>query len=163
MLALLALNTVVCSLQALRRKREPLALAPQVMHLGFLLVLLAHLVGGYASERGMAVLREGMSLAFPAGTLKVKGLRFERSPEGFVTGWQLRVGFSGAEGAREAVLQPNRPAFYGGWGVYVRDLRPPLVLLQLSRDPSSAWALAGGVLFSLAAVALVALKLRQEG
>jgi len=45
----------------------------------------------------------------------------------------------------------------------VRDLRPPLVLLQLSRDPSSAWALAGGVLFSLAAVALVALKLRQEG
>src|SRR5512136_3141682 len=54
LLAALSLNTVLCSIESLRskyrRERFLFLVAPQVMHLGFLLIVLAHLfsaVGGF--------------------------------------------------------------------------------------------------------------------
>ena len=48
LLALLALNTVLCSFESLRTKWQRgsflLKIAPQLMHLGFLCIMIAHIV-----------------------------------------------------------------------------------------------------------------------
>ena len=53
LLALLAVNTVLCSMESLGKKWERgsslVRIAPQVMHLGFLLIVVAHLVSARGS------------------------------------------------------------------------------------------------------------------
>jgi len=51
-----------------------------------------------------------------------------------------------------------------GFNINVKDLQayPEAVLLQVSREPGAAWALAGGILFMVGILALIALKMKME-
>ncbi len=60
---LLTVNTLVCSLQAVRGRwsREDflLRISPQIVHIGFLFILLAHLLGAGSGYKVSGMLPEG--------------------------------------------------------------------------------------------------------
>ena len=71
LLALLALNTVLCSVESLRAKwlrgSFLVRIAAQMMHLGFLFIVLAHLFTAYGGLKNGGPLPEGGSFTFPDG------------------------------------------------------------------------------------------------
>jgi cytochrome c biogenesis protein ResB len=169
LLSLLTANTLLCSAESLIKKRQGrqwlLVISPQVIHIGFLFILLAHLMSSAASERWSAVAGEGTSLVLPNRTvLRVDNVDLRLGPGGFPTGWRADVVYldAGGEKLREDFMAPNRPSFFRGLGVYIKDVKPGAVLLEVSREPGARWALVGSVLFIVGAAALSALKIRRE-
>ncbi|MDA8170185.1 MAG: hypothetical protein M0Z59_10900 [Nitrospiraceae bacterium] len=169
-LALLALSTVLCSVDSIIKKRGGLLLSisPQVIHLGFLFILLAHLLSSVGGAKAMGYVQAGPEVETPLGfNFRIGDIEVQKtSPDGYITGWHAVIQFiSGGKVLKEGLLAPNKPAFFRGYGFYLRDLRPgpePAALIEASREPGAPWALAGGVLFILGTVALVALRIRQE-
>jgi hypothetical protein len=167
-LILLTLNTLVCSLDSLMRKREGrrflLIISPQIIHAGFLLLLLAHLVSAAGAAKQNVLAREGSRFRLPGGTtMVVRDVDVAVSSEGFPLDWRATVAYYKAGRAlKEDVVGPNRPSFHEGIGVYIQDVRPGAVLLLLSREPGAPWALAGAVLFTLGTLLLLALKILRE-
>lgn len=169
-LVLLTVNTLVCSIQALRERlgRADLLLriSPQIIHLGFLLILLAHLLGAGWGYRLSGALPEGASGAIPGGrVLHLRSLNIEADERGMPTGWAagVRILEEGVVMA-EGTLGPNRPLFYDGVGVYLKSFGAepvPYALLMVNRDPGAVWALAGSLLFLFGSAALLALKWRN--
>ncbi|HWI41398.1 MAG TPA: cytochrome C biogenesis protein ResB [Verrucomicrobiae bacterium] len=160
-LALLALNTLLCSIESLRMKlgRGNLlaALAPQMMHLGFLLIILAHLFSASGGMKRVLEVREGSALALPGGD----AVRFERitavaGMRGMLTSLGAELRF--ADGSA-ASIAPNRPAFRGGFGIYIKDAVAfpfPAALVEVHREPGARWALAGALLFLAGNLVLLA-------
>ena len=167
LLGLLAVNTVLCSVESLRQKAgRPgllLRLAPQVMHAGFLLIVLAHLVssvGGY-KESGQA--GEGTVISLPGGQVTVERLDAEGGAGGYVTDFSATVV---AGDGRRAVIRPNEPFFIGGLGLYLKhvELYPVKIgILEIHREPGAGLALAGALLFTLGNVVVVARRRKGKG
>jgi hypothetical protein len=169
-LVLLTVNTVVCSIQAVRGKwtRQDflLRIAPQVVHAGFLLILLAHLLGAGWGYRLAGMVPVGVSAGLPDGKrVLVADLRPQVDGQGYLTGWSAEVVLSEG-GARIAsgTLGPNRPLFHGGTGVYLKSFEfqdRPMAYLMVNRDPGALWALAGSVLFFAGTSVIIVLKWRK--
>src|SRR5689334_181566 len=90
LLALLALNTVLCSVESLRRKYRQtgflVLMAPQVMHAGFLLIVLAHLFGAAGGFKQVMQLDDGAEISFPDGRrMQIANLRRTVGPMGMPT------------------------------------------------------------------------------
>lgn len=166
-LVLLALNTIFCSIDSLIKKRNLLALAPQIIHLGFLFILLAHFMSSIGAYKLSGPLNERIAVKLPNGTVfRISDMDARTDPDGYVTDWQAKIHFiSGGQIVKTDTLAPNRPAFYKGWGFYLKDMRfdpVPIAAIEASREPGAVWALVGGILFTLGTVALLILKIRQE-
>jgi hypothetical protein len=170
-LALLALNTLACSIESVMRKRRGrqwlMVVSPQVIHLGFMFMLLAHLLSSAWAAKGVVGASEGMVIALPGEVeLKVGAIDMKLSPNGFPLDWRADVEFySGGKKAKEDFLAPNRPSFYGGFGVYLKNVRlfpVRAALIEVNREPGAVWALVGGVLFTVGTVLLVGLKVMRE-
>lgn len=169
LLSLLTANTLLCSVESLIKKRKGrqwlFIISPQVIHIGFLFILFAHLMSSSGGQRWNAVAGEGMRLSLPNQTvLQVKRIDLSISRSGFPVDWRADIAYYGRKGRKlmDDFLAPNRPSFHRGLGVYIKEARPGAVLLEVSREPGAPWALAGGVLFTLGTVALSALKVRRE-
>lgn len=86
--ALYALNTTLATLDNVRRRwragqRSPAAYAAAVVHLGFLLALVAHGVGGFWSEeRGAVVLHSGWQPVPGFGEVRLASLEVDELPGG---------------------------------------------------------------------------------
>lgn len=171
LLGLLTLNTLACSIESVLRKRAVtswlLLIAPQVIHAGFLFILLAHLMSSIGGFKGMAVAAEGTVLDLPGDTaVEVRAIRLAIDQGGYLTDWTVDIAYivSGRV-VHEDSLRPNEPSFRGGYGIYVKDLRAyptRAVLLEVAREPGAVWALAGGILFTAGTVLLLGLKMRRE-
>jgi cytochrome c biogenesis protein ResB len=170
-LSLLTTNTIVCSIESVVRKRRSrqwlLVIAPQVIHIGFLFILLAHLLSSYDSFRGTAYVYRGTSLQLPNG-LEVffEDIKTKSGPSGYITDWSADIRYYG-EGRLigRDVIRPNDPSFRNGLGMYVKTVKLapfPVALVEVSREPGAPWALAGGIFFLIGAVALTVLKIRIE-
>jgi hypothetical protein len=151
--ALLALNTVFCSFDALLRKRQGrswlLVTSPQIIHLGFLFLMLAHLVDASQGFRGMVVAREGVQISLSGGErLVLKEIRSTLSPQGFPLDFRADALFTDREGRKikEKVIAPNKPAFHRGAGFYLKQVRGRAALVEVTREPGAPIALLGGVL-----------------
>jgi hypothetical protein len=62
------------------------------------------------------------------------------------------------------MLGPNKPLFYNGVGIYIKNLnfeRGPAAFMLVTRDPGTIWALAGGLLFIMGSVLLLVLKWKK--
>jgi cytochrome c biogenesis protein ResB len=155
LMALLCLNALLCSIEALRMKGR--SLAPQLMHAGFLLVALAHLLSAYGGSKELLQLGEGGSIGFADGQLvRVERIAAEAGPMGSMSAYsaQLRVGGGEPRGVR-----PNVPLFYKGYGIYLKGvlLTPaPVALLEVHREPGAFAALSGALLFTLGNLMLLA-------
>jgi hypothetical protein len=171
LLCLLAANTLFCSVDSLIKKRRVtqwlLLISPQLIHAGFLLMLLAHLLSAMGSFKTFEVAGEGTLLGFSdTEELHVRAITISVDHLGYVTDWAVEVEYlnNGRIVKKDRVL-PNGPSFQGGIGVYVRDLRAfpeKIVLLELSREPGAFWAFIGGILFMIGTITLLILKMRRE-
>jgi hypothetical protein len=169
LLALLALNTVLCSWDSLRLKWQRgsflTRIAPQVMHLGFLLIVVAHLQSAAGSLKQAMPLQEGSTIDFPDGhQIKVVAINATYGKMGMPTAMSARLRYPEAGTTREAIISPNHPIFYQGHGIYLKDvaLEPmPGALIEVHREPGAAVALVGALLFTAANLVLLAKRRGQ--
>ncbi len=169
-LAILVLNTVVCSIDSIIKKHEGrkwlLTIAPQIIHTGFAFIMLAHLLSGIWSSHQFAVMREGQGVMVGQKTaLYLDTINYKRD-SGFITSMSAEILYLSEKGRkRRSVISPNHPYIHNGMGVYLKriSLTPfPQALIEFSYDPGAPWALAGGVIFLAGSVILTALKLRDK-
>jgi hypothetical protein len=171
-IAVIALNTLFCSIESIVRKRKVtqwlLLISPQVIHLGFLLVLLAHLFSAVSASQEVAVAGEGTIVNFKRGDIRMKVDDINVSVDyyGNISDWKVFVSYlRGGDLLSRDLISPNNPSTFMGLNVNVRDLRlSPVkaVLMQINREPGAIWALAGGILFMTGIVTLIALKIKTE-
>lgn len=163
LLALLVVNTVCCSIEALRRRlgKSTLValLAPQLMHLGFLFIVLAHLLSAAGGAQETLQVDEGAVIGFPDGsTVRVAAIEATPGPMGMPSDYRARLVLAGSGRETTATVSPNHPLFHGGFGLYLKqvELFPyPTGLLEIHREPGAGWALAGALLFTLGNGALL--------
>ena len=171
MLVLLTANTFFCSIDSILKKRQSaqwlLIIAPQVIHIGFLLILFAHFISSAGGFKGYSVAREGTMLNLPYHTIQIDRIDISIDDAGYITDWAVDIGYllEGRALLKDRVL-PNRPSFQNGIGIYIRDIQAypvKAILLEVSREPGALWALIGGILFMLGTVMLLMLKIRRTG
>jgi hypothetical protein len=157
LLVLLAVNTVLCSIESLRRTSRLLpAPAPQLMHLGFLLILLAHGLSARGAVKEAGLVREGTVITLPGGEFSVGALTSREGPMGFPVDYGAEI--VDRSGLRE-VARPNHPVFRHGVGIYVKDVRlfpVPQAMLEIHREPGAGVALAGALFFTAGNLLLLA-------
>ena len=163
-LVLLVVNTILCSMESLRAKWQRgsflTRIAPQVMHLGFLLIVLAHLFSATGSHKEALQVREGMAIGFPDGSrVEIAQLDASYGKMGMPTDMSATIRFAEGGTVRSVTVRPNHPLFYQGVGIYLKDVA--LVpyragLLEIHREPGAGAALAGAVLFTVANLVLLA-------
>lgn len=166
LLALLVLNTLLCSYETVlsRWNRGGWAqlLAPQLVHAGFLLIVLAHLLSAAASSVLQVEVQEGVVVNLPNGTpFGVAGISVSLSPNGMPTGFSSELVTDLHNPSARVVISPNHPWFSGGYGVYIKQAEEfPFrrALLELHREPGAGMALAGALLFSAGNVMLLVLR-----
>ena len=170
-LSLLTANTLFCSVESVLKKRSAknllLVMSPQVIHIGFLFVLLAHLLSSYGSSRDTGFVAKGSVVALADGTsVRFEAINAEADPSGYISDWSAEISYL-REGARvrSDVIKPNSPSFQAGFGIYIKTVRfqPfPVALIEVSRDPGALWALIGGIFFLTGMSTLLALKIKRE-
>lgn len=168
-ISVLALNTLFCSVESVIKKRKIerwlIIVAPQVVHIGFLLMLAAHLASSIGGYKSLAVALEGGMLYLPSGILQIDRINISVDPNGYMIDWSVDIDYKSEGVLRREVLMPNRPLFQDGTGVYVRDLRVfprKEILLEVSREPGALWALVGGIFFTSGILLLVSLRMRRD-
>lgn len=170
-ISLLTANTLLCSIESVLKKKSArqwlLVLSPQVAHIGFLFILLAHLLSGYGSFRGTAVVYENQGLRLPNGNdVLIRKINVDMDPTGYIRDWTSDIEYF-KEGVSIGTdrVGPNSPSFQSGLGIYIKHVRLqpyPVAMVEVSREPGAAWALIGGLLFMTGMTALLLLKIRKE-
>jgi hypothetical protein len=166
LLALLAVNTVLCSIESLRSKwqrtRFLALIAPQVMHAGFLFIVLAHLFSAYGSQKGVLQVAEGQVIGFPDGSgVAIANISGEVGPMGILTHYQAEAIDSNGSGRAVGRISPNNPLFHKGFGVYLKDVQlspQRIALIEIHREPGAGLALAGALLFTIGNFVLLATR-----
>jgi cytochrome c biogenesis protein ResB len=153
------------------RKREArqwlLIISPQVMHVGFLFILLAHLLSAYGSVRGVTFAYQGTVLQLPDNLdVRFNAVNANMDASGYITDWSADIEYfrDSRPLATDRIL-PNSPSFREGIGIYIKTVKAlpfPVAMIEVSREPGATWALAGGVLFMPGMVTLLALKINRE-
>lgn len=166
-LVLLTINTLACSLQAIKGRwsREDflLRISPQIIHAGFLFILLAHLLGAGWGYKLSGMMPEGGYAPLPDNmALRLQVIHVTTDERGYMRDWAAEaLIYENNEQVKTGILGPNKPLFYKGVGIYLKSLdfeRGPAALLVVARDPGAVWAFVGGVLFMLGSLTLLALK-----
>jgi hypothetical protein len=171
---LLAVNAFCCTalrlVQLFRGRLTLRRLMPHVMHLGFLGVVLAHLVSATGGDRvpGVAV-PEGMFA--PVGdtglVLRLDRLHVEMAPQGYPKDFAAHVTlFRDVAPVTQGAVRANAPLFHDGYGIHLKDFGPtpwgaPYAVFDANRDPGAPWVLAAALLFT-AANAVYLIPSRRE-
>jgi hypothetical protein len=170
LIALLVLNTILCSSETLwsrwgRAGLMPL-LAPQLIHAGFLLIVLAHLISACGGGMQQLEVAEGMVAQLPDGTqFGIAGISVSMSPMGMPTGYSSELVTNLNNPSERRIISPNNPWFSGGYGVYIKQAEAfpyPRALLEIHREPGAGMALAGGLVFTVGNVLLLWLRSRSK-
>ena len=170
LLALLVLNTILCSSETLwsrwGRAGWMSLFAPQLIHAGFLLIVLAHLLSAYGGSMQQVVVAEGMVAQLPDGRqFGVAGIGVTMSPMGMPTGYSSELVTDLRNPAERVTISPNHPWFSGGYGVYIKQAEGypyKRALLEIHREPGAGMALAGALIFTVGNILLVWLRSRAK-
>jgi len=170
-LALLTINTIVCSLQALKgqwtRSDFFLRLSPQLIHSGFLFILIAHLLSAFWGYRLSGVMPEGAYAPLPEDmALRLEHIYARTDALGVMQDWTAEASlYENNQVVKSSMLGPNSPLLYDGVGIYLKSLSfdgGPAAFLLIVRDPGAKWAFIGSILFMLGLLSLLVLKWRKE-
>ena len=171
-LTLLTVNTLFCSVESIIKKRKVtrwlLLISPQIIHIGFLFMLFAHLMSATGSYQKFAVAQEGSMFRIADNTvLKIKDINIQSDYNGYITDWKVDIEYLN-EGSifQTDTIVPNSPSVRMGFNINVKDLKAypyEAILLQVSREPGAVWALVGSILFMVGIVTLISLKIRRKG
>ena len=167
LLALLVLNTIVCSSETLwsrwGKSGFMALLAPQLIHIGFLLVVLAHLQSSYGSYMQQVEVVEGTIVPLPNGhQFGIAQLATTMSPMGIPSGSSCELVPDLRNPAEMVSISPNHPWFSDGYGVYIKQAEGNWALLEIHREPGAAIALTGAVVFTMGNVLLIILRSRSK-
>ncbi|MBC8414466.1 hypothetical protein H8E50_12480 [bacterium] len=170
--ALLAINTLFCSIESLIKKRKVshwlLLIAPQIVHLGFLFILLAHLLSSLGSMQMQAYAAEGTVISIEEHSidLKIESIKFRYDFYANLVGWSVKLKYiSAGKVIFEDTIEPNNPSVFMGFNVNISPVKTheqKVILLQVNREPGALWALVGGIMFSIGIAVLLILKIRGE-
>ena len=159
LLALLVVNTICCSADTLyhRISRSTVLawLPPQLIHAGFLLIVLAHLQSSLWSYKSSVEVSEGSGFRLPDGAevhVTQIGAIFTTAGGNMPLGYTARIVSHETAGQGGVNISPNHPWFSNGYGVYIKHAepgQPPVALLEVHREPGAAMALAGATLFTI--------------
>ncbi|MBT1073736.1 cytochrome c biogenesis protein ResB [Geobacter grbiciae] len=166
LLVLMAVNTLLCSVEAIRKRYGKSGfvalLAPQLMHAGFLLIVLAHLLSAKGGEKQAMQLFEGSNLRFPGGSfVMVDAIEVETDPRGMPLDYRARMRVVEQGRSTPVTVRPNDPLFHDGVGIYLKQAAPfpyPTAYVEIHREPGAGWALAGALLFTAGNVMLLAVR-----
>jgi cytochrome c biogenesis protein ResB len=170
-ISLLTVNTLLCSIDSVVKKKSArqwmLVISPQVIHIGFLFILLAHFLSGYSSFRGTAVVYENAGLRLPNGNdVLFRKIEVDTDTMGYIQDWSADIEyFRAGRSLRSDRIRPNSPSFQDGLGIYIKtvQLQPyPAAMIEVSKEPGAVWALIGGILFMLGMITLLLLKIKKE-
>lgn len=164
LLALLALNTLLCSIESLRAKWQKgsflVRIAPQLMHLGFLFIVLAHLQSAYGGFKQAMQVEGGSTITFPDGSdVEFTDFAASYSRMGMPTAYSATLNCRSGGKTVSAVISPNHPFFHLGHGIYIKDIAPPpmkAALVEVHKEPGAGMALTGGAIFTIANLILLA-------
>jgi len=170
LLALLVLNAILCSSETLwsrwGRAGWMALFAPQLIHAGFLLIVLAHLLSAYGGSVQQVVVAEGMVAQLPDGSqFGVAGIGVTMSPMGMPSGYSSELVINLHNPAERFTISPNHPWFSGGYGVYIKQAEGypyKRALLEIHREPGAGMALAGALIFTIGNILLVWLRSRAK-
>jgi cytochrome c biogenesis protein ResB len=169
-LVLLSANTLACSIQAIRAKwarTDALArISPQVIHIGFLFILLGHLLGAGWGYKLSGLMPEGAYAPLPEDkALRLERIHVRTDAQGFMQDWSAEASlYEGDQMVKRGTLGPNEPLFFKGVGIYLKSLnfdKGPAAVLVIAKDPGALWALIGGMLFMTGSITLVVLKWKK--
>ena len=169
--SLLTANTLLCSIESVVKKKSArqwiLVISPQVVHIGFLFILLAHLISGYSSFRGTAVVYENSGLRLPNGKYVLfRKIDVYMDPMGYMKDWSADIEyFKEGRSLKSDRIRPNSPSLQDGLGIYIKNiqLQPyPVAMVEVSREPGAVWALIGGILFMSGMITLLLFKIKKE-
>jgi hypothetical protein len=170
-ISLMTANTLLCSIESVLKKKSAsqwmLVISPQVVHIGFLFILLAHLLSGYGSFRGTAVVYENQGLRLPNGNdVLFRKINVDMDQRGYIKDWTSDVEYFREDKSLSTDrIGPNSPSFRDGLGLYIKNvqLQPyPVAMVEVSREPGAVWALIGGILFFAGMATLLLLKIKKE-
>jgi hypothetical protein len=170
-IAVTVINTLFCSVDSLVKKHKAtrwlLLVSPQIIHIGFLLIVFAHLLDAFGSYNDMMSASEGSVVKISENeAVKIKEIR-TRIASGYIRDWEVDIEFY-RNGFRynSDVMRPNKPSIQPRYNIivkkFLRVYPSEAVLLQVSREPGALWALAGGILFMAGIAILIVLKVRIE-
>lgn len=162
-LGLLVLNTILCSIESLRQKWQRgsfiIRIAPQIMHLGFLLIVVAHLQSAIWSNKQTMPLQEGAKISFSDGhRLQLVNIQASYDKRGMPVAMSAGLRYPVGSSVQETTISPNHPLFYQGTGIYLKDvaLEPsPAALIEIHEEPGAGLALVGALLFTFANLVLL--------
>jgi len=169
LLAILAVNTLLCSIDSLRNKRQRKnfisLIAPQIMHAGFLFIVLAHLFSAYGGLKGVMQVNKGEAIGFPDGNaVTIGNINGDIGPMGMLTGYSAEIFDNKENSSKIAEISPNHPFFYKGFGLYLKDAQlypQQTALVEIHREPGAGLALVGGLLFTVGNVVLLAARRKR--
>ena len=164
LLAVLALNTLLCSIDSLRMKWQKgsfiVRIVPQLMHVGFLFIMIAHLQSAYGGFKQSLQVKPGSAITFPDGSgIVFTDFAATYSKMGMPTAYSATLECRNAGKVVSAVISPNHPYFHLGHGIYVKDIAPPpmkAALIEVHKEPGAFMALTGGAIFTVANLVLLA-------
>lgn len=170
LLAVLALNTVLCSSETLWARWGKSGLlslvAPQLMHAGFLLIVLAHLLSAVGSSLHSIEVSEMMRATLPDGsTFGVASISVATTPQGMPIGFSSELVPNLDKPAERVVISPNHPWFSHGFGVYIKQAEAypyRRALFEIHREPGAPMALAGAVVFTAGNILLLVIRSRRR-
>jgi hypothetical protein len=170
-LSALSVNTLFCSIESIVKKRKVtqwlLLISPQIIHIGFLFILLAHLLSAVGASQQIAAVREGSLLKITRDKiLKVQDIDVKLDYYGYVADWKVKVEyFSDGKTVGKDTIMPNKSSDSMGVNIIVKNIRShpnAAALLQLNKEPGAVWALTGGILFMVGITTLIILRIRME-
>lgn len=172
LLALLVLNTLCCSadtlIQRFSRNAVLAWLPPQLIHAGFLLIVLAHLQSALWGFKGSIEIPEGSGFQMPDGAaVQVARVGAIFSPMGgeMPLGYKALLITAATAGQGGVTISPNHPWFSNGYGVYIKHAEPglpPVAFLEVHREPGAAMAMAGAILFTIGNLLLLYTRSRAR-
>jgi cytochrome c biogenesis protein ResB len=166
-LVLLTINIIACSIQAIKGKWTRsdflVRISPQVIHISFLFILLAHLLGAGWGYKLSGMMPEGAFARLPENRgLYLQSIRVQTGSAGSMQDWAAEASlYENNKFVKSGTLGPNKPLFYKGTGIYLKNLSfetGPAALLLIAKDPGAIWALVGGIHFTLGSITLLVLK-----
>jgi len=159
----MVLSALACTVESLRKKRPwsatLLRISIEIMHIGFCLIMFAHFIDAMGSFHKFYIMPEGTLLKYSDGHfIKYKGMDY--SFNGRFIGRTDAVFIS--DTGQKILIGPNRPYFYNGTGLYLKQFNGYSIMVELSYEPGALWALAGGLLFMTGSVLVFMFRLRDR-
>lgn len=160
---LMVVSALACIIESLRKLRSwkstVLRISVELMHLGFCLIMVGHFLDAKGAYHRFYLVLEGAQLRYPDGyTLQYDGLDYSFT-QGIIG--KIEAVFISQTGERIAI-GPNRPYFYRGTGLYLKQFREGKAVVELSYEPGALWALTGGLLFIAGSVMVFVFRLREK-